>query len=78
MSKRAGLHPKANSKNKSNRSPLAKVHGLMLFGSAPLLLQGEDAAAYDHHSRCGVLGMGGLALASLADEFDASASAQST
>src|SRR5215472_1396019 len=47
MSKRAGLHPKANSKTKSNRSPLAKVHGLMLFGSAPLLLQGEDAAAYD-------------------------------
>ena len=47
MSKRAGLHPKDNSKTKSNISPLAKVQGLMLFGSAPLLLQGEDAAAYD-------------------------------
>ena len=46
MSKRAGLRPKANSKTKSNISPLAKVQGLMLFGSAPLLLAGEDAAAY--------------------------------
>jgi hypothetical protein len=46
MSKRADLHPKANSKTKSNISPLAKVQGLMLFGSAPLLLPGEDAAAY--------------------------------
>ena len=46
MSKRAGLHPKANSKTKSNISPLAKVQGLMLFGSAPLLLPGEDDAAY--------------------------------
>ena len=47
MSKRAGLHPKANSKAKSNTSPLAKVQGLMLFGSPQLLLQGEDEAAYD-------------------------------
>ena len=47
MSKRAGLHPKDNSKTKSNISPLAKVQGLMLFGSAPLLLQGEDTATYD-------------------------------
>jgi hypothetical protein len=46
MIKRAGLHPKANSKTKSNTSPLAKVQGLMLFGS-PQLLEGEDAAAYD-------------------------------
>src|SRR6516225_4006569 len=46
MSKRAGLHPKANSKTKSNISPLAKVQGLMLFGSTPLLLPGEDDAAY--------------------------------
>jgi hypothetical protein len=46
MSKRAGLHPKANSKTKSNISPLAKVQGLMLFGSAPLLLPGEDDDAY--------------------------------
>jgi len=45
MSKRAGL-TKANSKTKSNISPLAKVQGLMLFGSAPLLLPGEDADAY--------------------------------
>jgi len=47
VNKRAGLHPKANLKTKSNISPLAKVQGLTLFGSAPLLLQGEDAAAYD-------------------------------
>jgi hypothetical protein len=46
MSKSAESHPKANSKSKANTSPLAKVQGLMLFGS-PLLLQGEDAAAYD-------------------------------
>ena len=46
MSKRAGLHPKANSKTKSNISPLAKVQGLTLFGSAPLLLPGEDDDAY--------------------------------
>src|SRR6516225_3049609 len=46
MSKRAGLHPKANSKTKSNMSPLAKVQGLKLFGSAPLLLPGEDDDAY--------------------------------
>src|SRR5215831_80121 len=46
MSKRAGLHPKANSKTKSNISPLAKVQGLMLFCSAPLLLPGEDDASY--------------------------------
>jgi hypothetical protein len=47
MSKRAGLHSKANSKIESNISPLAKVQGLKLFGSAPLLLAGGDAAAYD-------------------------------
>jgi len=47
MSKRAGLHSKANSKTKSNISPLAKVQGLTLFGSPQLLLPGEDAAAYD-------------------------------
>src|SRR6516164_738392 len=47
MSKRAGLHSKANSKTKSNISPLAKVQGLTLFGSPQLLLHGEDAAAYD-------------------------------
>jgi hypothetical protein len=46
MSKRAGLHQKANSKTKSNISRLAKVQGLMLFDSAQLLLPGEDAAAY--------------------------------
>jgi len=46
MSKRAGLHPKANSKTKSNISPLAKVPWLMLFGSVPLLLPGEDDDAY--------------------------------
>ena len=40
MSKRAGLHPNANSKTKSNISPLAKVQGL------PLLLPGEDDDAY--------------------------------
>ena len=45
MSKRAGF-TKANSKTKSNISPLAKVQGLMLFGSAPLLLPGEDDDAY--------------------------------
>jgi hypothetical protein len=92
MSKRAGLHPKANSKTKSNISPLAKVQGLMLFGSAPLLLPGEDDAAYHEllsrvrtaispvdiidemfHSRCGLLGMGGLALAPPKVEFDANA-----
>jgi len=47
MSKRASLHSKANSKTKSNISPLAKVQGLTLFGSPQLLLHGEDAAAYD-------------------------------
>ena len=47
MSKRAGFHRKDNSKAKSNISPLGKVQGLMLFGSAPLLLQGEDTATYD-------------------------------
>jgi hypothetical protein len=47
MSKRAGLHPNANSKTKSNRSPLARVQGLTLFGSPQLLLHGEDPAAYD-------------------------------
>ena len=47
MSKRAGLHSKANSKTKCNISPLAKVQGLTLFGSPQLLLHGEDAAAYD-------------------------------
>jgi hypothetical protein len=47
MSKRAGLHPKANSKTKSNTSPLAKVQGLTLFGSPQLLLPSEDAAAFD-------------------------------
>jgi hypothetical protein len=47
MSKRAGLHPKANSNTKANTSPLAKVQGLVLFGSQQLLLQGEDVAAYD-------------------------------
>ena len=50
MTKRAGLHPKANSKTKSNISPLAKVQGLMLFGSAPLLLPGEDEDAYHEFS----------------------------
>src|SRR5215467_11369734 len=49
MSKRAGLHQKANSKTKSNISPLAKVQGLM-FGSAPLLLPGEDEDAYHEFS----------------------------
>jgi hypothetical protein len=47
VTKRAGLHPKANLKTKSDISPLAKIQGLMLFGSAPLLLQGEGAGAYD-------------------------------
>jgi hypothetical protein len=47
MSKRAGLHPKANSKTESNTSPLAKVQGLTLFGSPQLLLPSEDAAAFD-------------------------------
>jgi hypothetical protein len=46
MSKGASLHPKANSKTKSNTSALAKVQRLTLFGS-PQLLEGEDAAAYD-------------------------------
>jgi len=46
MTKRADLHPKANSKTKSNTSPLAKVQGLMLFGSSPLLIPGEDDDAY--------------------------------
>jgi hypothetical protein len=45
MSKGAGLHPKANSKAKSNASALAKVQRLTLFGS-PQLLEGEDAATY--------------------------------
>jgi hypothetical protein len=40
------LHPKANSKTKSNTSALAKVQRLTLF-SSPQLLEGEDAAAYD-------------------------------
>ena len=46
MSKRAGLHPKANLKTKSNASALAKVQRLTLFGS-PQLVEGEDAAAYN-------------------------------
>ena len=37
MSKRAALHPKANSKTKSNISPLATVQRLVLFGSPQLL-----------------------------------------
>jgi hypothetical protein len=44
--RRADLHPKANSKTKSNTSALAKVQRLTLFGS-PQLLHGEDDAAYD-------------------------------
>ena len=47
MNKRAGLHPKVNSKTKSKISPLAKVQGLTFFGSAPLLLPGEEVATYD-------------------------------
>jgi hypothetical protein len=47
MSRRAGLHPKANSKTKSNISRLAKVQGLTLFGSPQLLLPSEDLAAHD-------------------------------
>jgi hypothetical protein len=46
VSKGAVLHPKANSKTKSNPSALAKVQRLTLVGS-PQLLEGEDAAAYD-------------------------------
>jgi hypothetical protein len=47
MSKRASLHPKANSKTKSNTSPLAKVQRLTLFGSPQLLLPSEDVVAHD-------------------------------
>ena len=46
MSKRADLHPKATSKTGAKTSPLATVQPLALFGS-PVLLEGEDAAAYD-------------------------------
>ena len=87
MTKRAGLHPKANSKTKSNISPLAKVQGLMLFGSAPLLLPGEDDAAFHELlsrvrtainpvniiDESGGIGMGDFALAPLEVEFDANA-----
>jgi hypothetical protein len=44
--RRADLHPKPNSKTKSNTSAVAKVQRLTLFGS-PQLIEGEDAAAYD-------------------------------
>jgi hypothetical protein len=45
VSKRADLHPKANSKTGSQTSTLATVQPLALFGS-PVLLAGEDDAAY--------------------------------
>jgi hypothetical protein len=47
VTKRADLHPKTNSKTGAKTSTLATVQPLALFGSAPLLLQGEDAGAYD-------------------------------
>jgi hypothetical protein len=45
MSKRAGSHPKANSKTGAKTSPLTTVQPLALFGS-PVLLAGEDDDAY--------------------------------
>ena len=45
MSKRAGSHPKANSKTGAKTSPLTTVQPLALFDS-PLLLPGEDDDAY--------------------------------
>jgi hypothetical protein len=45
VTKRADLHPKANSKTGSKTSPLATVQPLALFGS-PVLLAGEDDTAY--------------------------------
>ena len=45
MTKRADLHPKANSKTGAKASALATVQPLALFGS-PVLLAGEDDAAY--------------------------------
>ena len=45
MSKRAGLHHKANSKTRAKTSAVAMVPPVTLFGS-PVLLAGEDDAAY--------------------------------
>jgi hypothetical protein len=45
VSKRADLHPKANSKNRSKTSAVAMVPPVTLFGS-PVLLAGEDDATY--------------------------------
>jgi hypothetical protein len=45
VSKRADLHPQANSKTRAKTSGLATVQPLTLFGS-PVLLGGEDAGAY--------------------------------
>jgi hypothetical protein len=45
VSKRADLHPKANSKTRAKTSALAMVQPVTLF-SSPVLLAGEDDAAY--------------------------------
>jgi hypothetical protein len=45
VSKRADLHPKANSKTRAKTSALAMVQPVTLF-SSPVFLAGEDDAAY--------------------------------
>jgi hypothetical protein len=47
VTKRADLHPKANSKTGTETSALATVQPLALFGS-PVLLAGEDDPAAYH------------------------------
>src|SRR5215469_18577645 len=45
MSKRADLHPRANSKTRAKTSAVARVQPVTLL-SSPVLLAGEDDAAY--------------------------------
>jgi len=45
VTKRADLHPKANSKSRAKTSAMAMVQPVTLF-SSPVLLAGEDDAAY--------------------------------
>ena len=45
MTKRTDLHPKANSKSRAKTSAVAMVQPVTLL-SSPVLLAGEDAAAY--------------------------------
>jgi hypothetical protein len=86
MSKRADLHPRANSKTRAKTSAVAMVQPVTLF-SSPVLLAGEDDAAFHELlsrvrtainpvniiDESGGIGMGDFALAPLEVEFDANA-----